>query len=529
MLKKIILFILFIILFSCSEKESVSDQKHSGGMVKIALDAAIDDIFPLTTNEINAEQIHRYILSPSFVVFDKNGDAQPDLADGWQIGRDNQSVLFILNPQMKWSNSRPVNTNDIKFTFDLINSGQFESTFKERVKIIYGLEIIDSLTCRFNFTKPVANPLYFTNFEILPAEMDTLQSDFSKFKIQYVNNFIGCGPFIINSFTSDSLVVEKNKYYPNNFPILDKIVFRFIRTNDQLLKQIQNRKIDLIVNLPLEIASHKEYLEFYNILTYPEKGYTFIGWNLKNPLLKDKQIRLALSAAIDKQSLVDGILGGFSKPINRPVYHVKDIPESEVSEWSFNPTYADSLLNSAGWVASDIDGIRRKYGKKMSLTLKVNEENKERKDCAINIQANLRSVGVDLKLEFITWKQILESIRVKNFDAIMLTWTDGDYYDPSNLFHSSAIDNGLNFMSYSSTQADSLIEGALQAWDKNQRDYYWNEFKKVVAEDLPCTFLFNQSILVGCNKNLKNVVPDERGYLVNAKEWWIDNKFGNIH
>ncbi|MFC2088700.1 ABC transporter substrate-binding protein [Calditrichota bacterium] len=524
MIKNNLIFILVVLVFSCTEKESTSDTKHIGGTVQIALNSVIDDILPLTTNEINADQIHRYMLSPSFVVFDEDGEAQPDLADGWQISSDNQSVLFILNPKMTWNNGRSVTTKDVHFTFNLINSEHIESLYKERTKVINDLQIIDSLTCRFNFIKPVSDPLYFTNFAILPAELDSFQSDLSKFTKQYLKNFIGCGSYILKSFTTDSLVLQRNNYYPNNYLFLDKIVFIFVQTNDQLIQFIEDRKIDLVANLPLEIAAHKEYLEYYKILTYPERGYTFIGWNLQNPLLKEKQIRLALSAAIDKQTLVDGILGGYSNIVNSPAYGKNDISENDIPKWSYNPALADSLFNSLGWITSDTDGIRRKYGKKLSFILKVNKENKERIDCAVNIKANLRSVGVDLQLEFVSWKQIFMSIRLKNCDAIMLTWTDGDHYDPSNLFHSSAIDNGLNFMSYSNAKADSLIEGALQAWDKKQRKYFWNKFQKLIAEDIPCTFLFSQSILVGSNNNLKNVAPDKRGYLVNVKEWWLETK-----
>jgi len=524
MIKTILVVILLVMFFSCTEKKNTFNQKHTGGTVKIAMDAAFEDIMPITTNEISVDEIHRYLLSPSFVTFDEDGEPQPDLADGWQIDSDNQSVLFVLNPKMTWNNGRMVTTNDVKSTFKLIHFSNIESRFKERTKIIDGLEIIDSLTCRFNFTKPVSDPLYFTNFAILPAELDSFQSNLSVLKRKYKNNFIGCGPFILKTYTSDSLVLVRNSYYPDNYPFLDKIIFQFVESDEQLIEFVENRKVDLIANLPLDFAANKEYSEFYRILTYPERGYTFIGWNLKNTLFNDKNIRLALSAAIDKQTLVDGILGGYSKIVNGPVYDYSGVSEEDLPKWSYNPAYAESLLNSLGWITSDTDGIRRKYGNKLSFVLKVNKENEERIDSAINIKANLRSVGVDLELEFVTWKQILESILHKNFDAIMLTWTDGDHYDPSDLFHSSSIDNGLNFMSYSNENADSLIDGALLAWDKKQKKYYWQEFQKLVASDIPCTFLFTQSILVGCNKNLKNVITDKRGYLVNVKEWWLETR-----
>ncbi len=132
-------------------------------------------------------------------------------------------------------------------------------------------------------------------------------------------------------------------------------------------------------------------------------------------------------------------------------------------------------------------------------------------------------------MQLVNWNQILKNIRGKNFDAILLTWTDGDYYNPSQLFHTAAIENGLNFMSYSNNKTDSFIDGALQAWDKKQKNYLWKQFHKQVSNDIPCTFLFTQDVLVSCSKKLNNVITDKRGYLVNIKEWWLDKNSTNIH
>ncbi len=527
-LKNLLLLIVIATVLGCAEKERSVLSMRQGGMVRIALNSAIEDIFPLTTDETNVEQINRYMLSPSFVTFDTDGEAQPDLADAWQIDDDNKSVTFILNPKMTWSNGRSVTVKDVKFTLDLINSEHIGSYLKERTKLIENLEIIDSLTCRFNFSKPVSDPLYYTNISILPIELDSFRTNLNHLKNHYKNKFIGCGPFIVKSYISDSLVLDRNDYYKENYPIIERVIFKFIKSNEQLEKLIEEKKVDLVANLPLDFAANKKYLEFFNILTYPERGYTFIGWNLKNTLLKNKQLRMALTYAIDKQTIADGILGGYCTIVNGPIYQDKNFTETHLPKWSFNPVRAESLFNSLGWITSDKDGIRRKYGKKLSFNLMVNKENKERIDSAINIKANLRSVGVDLQLQFVTWKQILKNIRRKKIDAILLTWTDGDHYDPSQLFHSSAIANGLNFMSYSSSKADSLIEGALQSWDKKQKRYYWQQFQKQVSTDLPCSFLFTQNILVGCSKNIKNVITDRRGYLVNIKEWWLDRNSKTI-
>ena len=189
---------------------------------------------------------------------------------------------------------------------------------------------------------------------------------------------------------------------------------------------------------------------------------------------------------------------------------------------NFNAAESESLFHILGWNNIDEQGIRIKNGNKLSIKMLVNKENKERIEIAKNIKANLKSMGVDLQLNFVTWKQLLSAVELKSSDAILLTWTDNDYYDPLYLFHSNAIQDGLNFMSYRSDITDSLINSALFSWDKKQKDYYWKEFQKEVAKDLPCTFLFSQKIIVGCSNKIQNIQMDSRGFLVNIKEWWIE-------
>jgi peptide/nickel transport system substrate-binding protein len=517
-----VIFLSLILIFACTKNEKTAVLSRHGGVVNIALNSAIEDLFPLTSDEYNVEQIHRYMLTPSLVKFDDDGNALPYLADIWKIDEQNLSIIFILNPEFRWSNGNSVRADDVKFSVNMIKTLPEISGYSSIISNIKKLEIIDSLSCEISLNQAVAEPLYFTNFPIFPAVNEYEISDINKFKESYFKSFIGCGPFIISNYNSDSLVLRRNNYYPNKFPYLDQMIFNYVGDSDQLKQLINLKKIDFAVNLPLALTADKSILQKFNILSYPEKGYTFIGWNLKSDLLNTKTMRLALSHSIDRQTLIDGIMAGYSEIVDGPVYYKQKRQNSFLPELDFNAAKADCLFNSLGWKNFNEQGIRIKDGNKLSINMLVNRENKERIDIAKNIKANLKSLGVDLQLKYVTWKEVLKAIKLKSSDAILLNWTDGVYYDPSLLFHSDAIQNGLNFMSYKSDIADSLMNSALYSWDKKQKDYYWKEFQKKVSNDLPCTFLFSQKIIVAYDKKIQNVLLDSRGFLVNAKEWWLE-------
>jgi len=522
-LKNIIVIIFcFLLIVSCLKNEENKEIKRHGGYVSIALISAIEDMFPLTTDEYNVEQIHDFMLTPSFVRFDEDENAIPNLADIWKIDEENLSITFILNENFRWSDGNKVTSEDVRFTVELLKRFPDLPGFESIIDNINDFQIIDSLSCKIIFNQAVAEPLYFTNFPIFPAQNNYDTSDLKKFKDSYFQSFIGCGPFVISNYTVDSLILSRNKYFPNDFPYLDKVVFTFAENTDQLHSLIHSGKIDFAVNVPMELLASKEIMKKFNVLSYQEKGYTFIGWNLKSSLLKNKEMRLALSYSIDRQTLIDGILGGYSEIVNGPVYYNQKGKGGLLTSLEFNPTIAESLFTKLGWTKLDNNGIRIKNSRKLSFNMLVNKENKERISIAKNIKANFRSLGVDLRLQFVSWKELLQAIKSKSSDAILLTWTDNDYYDPSLLFHSKAIDDGLNFMSYKNAVSDSLIDQALFSWDNKQKDYYWKKFQEQIADDLPCTFLFSQKIIVGCDKKIQNVQMDSRGFLTNVKEWWLE-------
>jgi len=517
-----IIVLSLLLLLGCSQKEESAEATRHGGEVNIALNSAIEDLFPLTTDEYNVDQIHKFMLTPSFVLFDDDGNATPNIAEIWKTDEQNLSITFILNQDLKWSNGNKVTTDDVRFSIELLKNIPGFPRFESTINTIKDINIIDSLSCQISFNQAVAEPLYFTNFPIFPEENEYDISDLEKFKESYYNSFIGCGPFIISNYNSDSLSLVRNNYFPNSFPYLSKVVFKYAGDSEQLQEMILSEKINFVVNMQMELLANKIILQKFNILSYPERGYTFIGWNLKSPLLKNKIMRLALSHSIDRQTLIDGILGGYSEIVDGPVYYNQKGSEKFLPQLDFNPAKVESLFAKIGWMKLNEQGIRIKNGKRLSIKMLVNKENNERIELAKNIKANLKSLGVELQLQFVSWKELLKAIDSKSSDAILLTWTDSDYYDPSLLFHSKAIKHGLNFMSYKSDITDSLIDQALFSWDKKQKDFYWKEFQSQVANDMPCTFLFSQKIIVGCSKKIQNVQLDSRGFLTNIKEWWLE-------
>jgi peptide/nickel transport system substrate-binding protein len=157
----------------------------------------------------------------------------------------------------------------------------------------------------------------------------------------------------------------------------------------------------------------------------------------------------------------------------------------------YDPEKARQLLAEAGWKDKNKDGILLKDGKTFKFNLITNSGNDTRRDVGVLVQRQLREIGIDVKFELYEWSVFLKDfINVKHFDACILGWglsVDPDAYE---IWHSSQIEKGFNFISYKNPELDRLWEQGRREYDVEKRkNIYWR-IHELMAEDQPYTFLY---------------------------------------
>jgi peptide/nickel transport system substrate-binding protein len=525
LIKTSVILISLLFFAACSRQHSEDHLSPArGGTAKISLQCANDILFPFVIQESNLRKISEFILNPALISYDGNGDPVEMLASAWQVDAANTSVTYILNSAYRWNDGTRISTRDVLFTFKVLQTPYFKVRMPGQFKVIREIEVIDSLAFRIQFSRPVADPFYNSKLPLLPSKWEEHLTEPDRLIDIFREKFVGCGPFILSQSSPDSLILTRNPFYPDEFPLLDTLTVYFFAGEDVLAGRIQHSAADLFVDLPFTLLNLIKRTPGYDILTYPERGYSFLAWNLRKKIFTDRQIRRALSMAIDRDALINGVLAGYARKTEGPIYPGLADFNDTLPPVTYNPQEAERILDEAGWKFDETSGVRMRNGQRFEFSLLFNRENPIRKEIALNIKANLAAIGVAVKTEMTDWQNIRQSIRDKNFDAMLLTWVDEDIYDPSQIFHSAGIGHGLNMMSYLSHSADSLIEEGLNTTDPELRYRSWREFQTTVAGDLPCTFLFNQEIICGIRSRLKDVRVNENGYLINVKEWWVSHR-----
>lgn len=516
----ILLFFLFaVILFSLStcEHKKTSEQKiNIGGSARIVLFNQPVTLFPLQLHDYDAQHISNALLSSSLIKTVANGNIVAELAHAWQVG--SKRITFHLKRDVKWSDGTNFSAWDVYETYHFIKDNTQRVSVDYKLDGIDSLFIADSFTVHFFYNKKIDNPLHKLQFPILNAVELKLFPQWQQIEKAYKNSHKSLGPFVVNSIDNKRIILTRNSWYKPQAALLDSLIFYFSNTSSELEQLLDNGRVDLVPDYPLnKITSLKKWNEF-SLSTSNSRGFTFLGWNLKNEKISALKLRKALSWSIDRQTIVDGVLSGYGK-----VYDVPAFPTFwaylQHTPYAINPQKARLLLTELGYSYNRNSQKFEMNGKPLHIRLLTSRENISRVKIAQNIKAYWENLGINVTIIMSDWPDFLQTLKTGNWDVALVSWVSGQNYNPQELLHSQYIGHDNNVMHYSNAQADSLMEQAIRGQNRLEKEKTWKLFQQKIINDLPITVLYGKKTLHLLGAKLKNVKINSQGYLINAKEW----------
>jgi peptide/nickel transport system substrate-binding protein len=267
---------------------------------------------------------------------------------------------------------------------------------------------------------------------------------------------------------------------------------------------------------------NREFLSRFNKYRYPASAYTYMGYNLRHPLFRDKRVRQAITAAISKDEIVQGVLLGMGQAAHGPYKPGAWAWNPHVKEPGYDPERSGALLAEAGWREKNADGILVKDGKPFRFTILTNQGNDQRLKTAQIIQRRLRAVGIDVNIRVIEWASFLAHFIDKgNFEAIILGWTIGQDPDLFDVWHSSKTGpKELNFIGFRNSEVDRLIEEGRGTFDLEQRRRCYYRIQDILAEEQPYTFLYVPDALPVVSARFRGIEPAPAGITHNFIKWY---------
>jgi peptide/nickel transport system substrate-binding protein len=510
--------------------EDVPEEERYGGTVVIASISDIPDMNPLTSTETQASEFQEHILFTPVIAYDENFEPVPAHARSWELSEDGTLLTFHLRDDLYWHDGVKVTADDLKFAYDMArhpDSGYPNTRFWTHY---HEAEAVDSFTFRIRLT-PHAD--YMDPWRTFPAVPRHILGDVAPGQFRAhpfsTSQPVGNGPFrFVNRVHGQSWSFEANPDYPAELggrPYLDRIVFRTIPESTTLLTELLTGRVDFYTNPPPEQAQRIANDRNARLINYPDRSFVLIGWNQRRPPFDDVRVRRAMTLAMNRQRMTDAVLHGYGSLANSTVPPLFWQYDAEAgADLGYNPDEARRLLAEAGFTPGPDGMLRNAQGQPLRFTLNTNDGNQVRADIAAIAQADLRRIGVDLRIQILEWGTLLDRInnpQRREFDAVLIGWRTPFRMDDSDLFHCDKRNLPFQWVGHCDPELDRLIEELPLIVDREQALPLWQEYQRRLAQDQPYTFIYFQERLHGVGNRLQNVHPDPRGDWVGVQQWWI--------
>ncbi len=492
----------------------------------------------LHANDSDRDLVH--LIYSGLVSYTADRTIVPDLAEKYEVSKDQKVYTFHLRKNVKWHDGEPFTADDVVFTISKIQDPTTKSPSQPSYADIV-VKKIDDTTVSFSLSKPFAPFLDLAALPILPRhiwqDVSPEQLPLSSYNLKP----IGTGAWKFKSFQKDSdgtirsytLVRNDDAYTRKSY--LEKIVFTFYPDAESAIEGLKNRQVQGISFLPRTLRDQlvKDTALRYYHLSLPQ--YTALFFNQTNNTdLGNVSVRKALALFLDKERIVQESTKGEADVISAPLLKGFIGYHDTVKKYPFDPKQATELLGSAGWNRGADGKLATKDKKGGGRTFSIDlatVDTPQTVSAAGMVKEMWEKAGITVNVSVQSSSDIKSAvIDPRKYDVLLygaLIGSDPDLYP---YWHSSQKNApGLNLAMFSDSAADKLLEEARENADPKVREEKYKRFQDILADEVPALFLYSPtytyvmtSTVRGVHDNRLIVYPADR--FNDIYEWYIKAK-----
>ena len=414
----------------------------------------------------------------TLVYQDLDGSFVPGLAERWEVSEDGRTYTFYLRHNVRFHDDTPFNADAVKFNLDRIANPDTKSRKARGMLGTYShTEVADDYTVKIHFSEPYAPFLDSLSQVYLGMASPTAVQQWGA---EYQMHQVGTGPFIFNEYLpNDHLTLARNpnydwapSVYQHDGPAyLDEVVFKFYVDPAVRALALESGEADVMGEIPPTDAARLEEDPGFTLIRVAIPGQPLQFFlNTENPPTDDPRVREALLYATDQQAIVDTIFQGYSPPAYGPLSAATMGYSDQVEDlYPHDPSKASALLESAGWIDADGDGIRedadgllltlRGYLMSWGYLPEVGQL----------LQAQLREIGVDFQTELVAFPAAVEAAGQGLHNLAPMTFSGSDPSLLGTTYLSSNADGGFNWSNVRDEELDRLLTQGLTELDDTAR------------------------------------------------------------
>jgi peptide/nickel transport system substrate-binding protein len=521
------------------EEFQFTEPENTGGEVIHSQTSDIGTLNTTLSTDVYSGWITGFLFDGLVGASPIDGTDVPGLADSWESAEDGVTYTFHLNPNAKFHDGTPVTAADVEFTFQSVLAEDSQSVRRSTVAAtLKEIKVIDDHTVQLIALAPSATFVSDAagQFGILPKHIWE-SVPFAEFGADPgstgadPSRVIGSGPFkFVEWVANDHVTLERNADYwdPTGVPVIDRYIYRVVVDPNANLQSLITGESD-IADVPFsQGTSLKESNPELNVVNFDTVSMNFYHVNQdesKVTLFTDPKVRQALHYALDRQLIADSVYFGFAIQANgnQPVLSQAYAPDRTNTIYNFDPDTANALLDEAGWVDSDGDGIREKDGQKFSFEALYSEGVATYEQQIPYMQEAWRAIGIEMIPTAVPFQTLLDqtdsgtySMAVQGFswsiDGNQIAMYGCEYTPPG----------GFNSMRYCNERYDELETQALTELDFEKRVNLLIEADNIANDEVATgNIVFRQSI-VGSSPRIHNYIPNGYGTVWSIPRVWVD-------
>jgi len=462
-------------------------------------------------DRISTEQVGQ----PLVRIDSATGQLVADLAESWQFSADGKTLTIKLPAGAVYSNGDPLNAQALK---DAWTRYKTISPFAIDLEALTEMNVVDETTLDAIFAAPPAASLVALATAFMApwnaAEATKVGNE------TFANAPVASGPFKVQEFIPGSeLTLVRNESYQTHLPFvqnqgplhLEEVHVRYIPEPATIASELEAGTVDLVTNLPPSAVERFRSNPDIQLYEVNQAGYRGLLMNLQRPQFADFQVRQAIAKAVNREEIVKA-LGSTAAPIYAFINSamVAYSAETESYAQTLHPQdveAAKSLLSEAGWADSDNDGIVEKEGAPFAVEFLIPSNNEAQKLASQVLQAQLKTIGIDIQIKELDSKAAYEELTAGNFDLSFenVAWPDPDIF---------ALVFGAPYWNFGRYENPALIEQldtARHLLDPAERTAAYAEIQKVWLDEVVQIPLWQNKRYVATRTWVKGLVVDATG------------------
>lgn len=479
--------------------------------------------------------VHFSVFDALFRI-DPQGVIQPNLAvevpnqKNGGISEDGLKWRIRLRDDVRWHDGKPFSAEDVKFTLELISNPNFRSWRTAGHALVRDITVVSPTELSWRMEEAFAPYLSFlTETFIVPKHI--LEKEANPNNAAFNQAPVGTGAFKWEKrVAGDHLELVANTEYFGDGPHIERLVFKYIPDLTVLYTQFKSGDVDLVGQPYITPDHYGEAKTLPNrvVTLLPRTSFESFYLNLERPQFRELAVREALYAAIDKESIIQGLYYGVPTPTETFMPRQSFFFNANLPLHQFDLNRAAKILDQAGW-AKGADGIRAKNGVRLSFSNSTTSGDPLREQLQQFLQQTFAQLGVEMKISnlpaAVMWGEFWMQ---SQFDSVIVgsSYLIGADPDVTNRLHSRSIGarggRGSNNAQYANPEVDALLDKGARTFDPEARRAIYSRVQELVRRDLPFLPLYQSNSVEGLKKGINGFVPNgnTRTESWNALAWY---------